>query len=234
MKFRSSKSFIAPAVAIFSAIGAASNTEAALVAYWNFNNLATPSATSGTGSLGVSQGVGSLTWSGNSTNLVYFGGTVTNMQVGDDRGLAVALQNGLAGENNGDHLEFKISLVDLEDLSVSFAGQRTSTGFTAIDVSWAVGTGAFTTIATVNDLPSSMGTTTAVPAAIRTVDFSSVSDEIAGESDVRIRMTFSGGSTTAASGNVRLDNVTFIAVPEPTSALLGGLGFVALLRRRRY
>lgn len=40
---------------------------------------------------------------------------------------------------------------------------------------------------------------------------------------------------TTTSGNPMIDNVTMsvVAVPEPHSALLGGLGVLALLRRRR-
>ncbi len=33
--------------------------------------------------------------------------------------------------------------------------------------------------------------------------------------------------------NVEVDNITLTAIPEPATALLGGLGFLALLRRRR-
>lgn len=40
-------------------------------------------------------------------------------------------------------------------------------------------------------------------------------------------------SNYAASGTWRFDMVTVAAVPEPSAALLGGLGLLALLRRRR-
>ena len=208
--------------------------EAGLIAYWNFNNPDNNAATSGTGTLAVAQGSGSLSWSGAAANLTYFGGTVTNMLDGDDRGLALALQNGANGANNGAHLEFNVSMTGKSELEISFAGQRTSTGFDSINVQWAVGAGAFNSFTTINDLASSMGTTTSTPAAIRTVNFLAVDSQIANQSDVRIRFVFSGGSTTSSAGNNRFDNVRFSAVPEPSALLLVGsvLG-AGFLRRRR-
>jgi MYXO-CTERM domain-containing protein len=41
-----------------------------------------------------------------------------------------------------------------------------------------------------------------------------------------------GGSTTAPGGVV-IDNIVVSSIPEPSAALLGGLGLLALLRRRR-
>ena len=219
-----------------TALAAASTSQAALVAYWNFNVPGDNAATTGTGTLNVTTGAGTLTWSGNPTNLTYFGGTVTNMQDGDDRGVALALQNGTSAVNNGSFLEFTLDLTSLttvQSLVLTFAAQRTSTGFDTITPSYAVGAGSFTDLAVVPTLETSMGTTTAVPGAIRTIDFASVNSSIAGESDVRIRLTFDGGSTSSTAGNNRFDNVTFTSVPEPSAALLGGLGFLALLRRRR-
>ena len=48
--------------------------------------------------------------------------------------------------------------------------------------------------------------------------------------DLWIRWTFNVGTNLP---NVGIDNVTFSAIPEPRAALLGGLGLLALLRRRR-
>lgn len=230
------KKSITLALAAITALAAASTSQAAVLAYWNFNVPGDNGATSGTGTLNATTGAGTLTWSGNSANLAYFGGTVTNMQDGDDRGVALALQNGTSGENNGSFLEFTLDLTSLttvQSLVMTFAAQRTSTGFDTIMPSYAVGAGSFTDLAEVPTFESSMGTTTAIPGAIRTIDFASVNSSIAGESDVRIRLTLDGGSTTSSAGNNRFDNVTFTAVPEPSAALLGGLGFLALLRRRR-
>lgn len=55
-------------------------------------------------------------------------------------------------------------------------------------------------------------------------------------SNTEFRLYFDTGASTATHG-VAIDNITLEAnvtpIPEPSAALLGGLGFLALLRRRR-
>lgn len=48
-----------------------------------------------------------------------------------------------------------------------------------------------------------------------------------------IRFDFSGGQENGGSGYKELDVVGIATIPEPSAALLGGLGMLALLRRRR-
>ena len=208
-----------------------------LVAAWNFNSGS--SLTSGTfdatTTFAPSQGSGTLAFIGNDPgNVVVFGGTVTNLVEGDEtgRGVALAIRNGDVGANNGSFLEFGLDTsAHTNPLEMSFAGQRTSTGFTGIEVSVSSDGGVFVAVTTIDDLPSSMGTTAEVPEAIRTVNFGSLIAD-----DVRVRLTFFGGSTIAASGNNRLDNVQFNVIPEPsTYALIFGLlGLGGVLLRRRF
>lgn len=47
------------------------------------------------------------------------------------------------------------------------------------------------------------------------------------------RLSFSGGNPTNNDQMAYLDNVAITGIPEPASALLGSLGLLALLRRRR-
>ena len=211
------------------------------IAFWNFNS--GTDATSGTfnaaTTLAVTEGSGTLTFSNGTTGLAVFAGTVTNLPSpdpdGTGRGVALAIQNGTDGANNGSFLQINVDLTGLQNLGMSFAAQRTSTGFNAIDVSYAVGEGSYTSFFAVPTLETSMGTTSAVPASIRTVDFSSINNLIAGQDDVRIRMTFSGGSESASAGNNRFDNLTLTAVPEPSTVALAamGLGLAGFAARRR-
>ena len=46
--------------------------------------------------------------------------------------------------------------------------------------------------------------------------------------------TFDTAVLRADSGTALYDNVELSVIPEPSAALLGGLGMLALLRRRRY
>lgn len=46
-------------------------------------------------------------------------------------------------------------------------------------------------------------------------------------------LTFSASNNTSQFGGGNFDNLSVSAVPEPSAALLGGLGALALLRRRR-
>jgi hypothetical protein len=58
-----------------------------------------------------------------------------------------------------------------------------------------------------------------------------ITQSIANTSDIYLRWTYThiGGT----SPHMGIDNIVITAVPEPSTALLGGLGLLALLRRRR-
>lgn len=58
-----------------------------------------------------------------------------------------------------------------------------------------------------------------------------VTENIAHNADIYFRWRYAHVSGTSA--HIGLDNITVTAIPEPGAALLGGLGFIALLRRRR-
>jgi hypothetical protein len=55
-----------------------------------------------------------------------------------------------------------------------------------------------------------------------------VSVQTASQSITDLKFSFSAGTAT-----IGIDNIVITAIPEPTAALLGGLGLLALLRRRR-
>jgi hypothetical protein len=66
-----------------------------------------------------------------------------------------------------------------------------------------------------------------------TLDISSLG-EISGAVTYRVVMTNIGGTNgTGGQRGGRIDDVTLSAIPEPSTALLGGLGLLTLLRRRR-
>ena len=224
-----------------------SQVRADLVAGWDFQTtenggtalVASPStpklitANFGAGNLFLNGQNGSSDWfmpatGTTNTELNAFGGTIENtagtgFSTVTSGPAALALVNQTA---NGKSAVFRFSMAGFQDLVVSYATQRTSTGFTAH--AWAFSTdGAnWTDHQSVVPPPAPFGVLTL--------------DNIAGlngATDAYLRLTVSGA--TAASGNNRFDNIQFnaTAVPEPTSMLLAGsvaLGGVFLrLRRKR-
>jgi hypothetical protein len=56
---------------------------------------------------------------------------------------------------------------------------------------------------------------------------------LGGEDTVYFGSALNSGLTPGSGSGYDIDNVSLVAVPEPSAALLGGLGLLALLRRRR-
>lgn len=208
--------------ATIAAIAAAMTMSASadLIAYWDFNEA----------DLAVSQGAGTLTHNFDDSNVVFFTGTTVNALDGVPSGSALALQNGTDGINNGAWIQFSISTAGLQDLVMSFASQRTSTGFEFNQVSWSSdGGGSFTDLGGTYTPASSFAGT-----GVLSFDFSGIS-ALNDNADVVIRITFDGGSTTSSAGNNRIDNVQFNAnvIPAPGALALLGMAGLAGVRRRR-
>lgn len=228
------------ALALAILAGAASAAQADLVAYWNFN-----ASTAGTGgSLGVlqspagfnaSQGSGNMTTNIaiNTNNVTAdgtlgtFAGTVTNVILPDGSGGALAVQNGTNGLNNGKWVQFNVSTAAISSaLIMTYASQRTGTGFTSQDVSYSSDGVTFTPFTSVTTVTTSFGTN------IYTVDFSAA--DVYLKPNLAIRFTFNGGSVTSAAGNNRIDNLQLNGVvPTPGALALLGMGGLIAGRRRR-
>lgn len=202
--------------ALLAAAAFAGAARADLIAGWSFNDTANL--------LGASHGAGTMTTSFTGANLTSFTGTVTNAVSGDAAGQALALVNQV---NNGGTLTIQVSLTGFENPVLTFAGQRTGTGFNSDQIAYSTDGVSFTNFGSPMVLPSSFGTT------VQTVDFSAI-DTLDNAAAVYIRITFTGASS--ASGNNRLDNVQVNAAavtPAPSAAALMGLGGLVLGRRRR-
>jgi len=233
--------FVLAAMVVSFATG---NAKADLVAGWDFQTTAnggtavvaapnTPNlyvANFGTATMYLNGQEGSSNWVASATTavneLAAFSGTAVNAGPGfsttTTSPAALALLNSTA---NGKSAVFKFSMGGFKDLVVSYATQRTGTGFTS--QTWAFSTDATNWTETqVISPPASFGAQT-----LNTIT------GLDGAATAYLRLTVAGASS--AAGNNRLDNIQFnaTAVPEPTSMMLlgcaavGGWG-VRRLRRR--
>jgi len=162
---------------------------------------------------------------GSNVNTTASGGTLLNATTTGVAALAVL--GGAGGTAaNGKSAVFAFSMTGKSDLSISLSAQRSGTGFTTQvwDYSadggnnW-INIGSFAGGTTAGTIRSSFADT-------GTLSFAAFSG-LNGVADARVRVTFGGAS--ASSGNNRLDNIQFNAVPEPSSSMLMVLGAGALV-----
>jgi hypothetical protein len=220
----------------------AGSAQAALVAYWNVN--ANPIAASGTQAATTINAAfaangGTATLTNNqivAANYLWFtpvgasahGGLNGLIAYGDVNGNDLGIQNGSGGVNNGKFITFRFDNTGFTNLVMTFAGRRTSTGFTSIDVSTSNDGTNFTAAGSVT-------TTTLLSTgySLQTVNLAGATN-INNAANAYVRLTFQGTGTSAA-GNVRLDNFQFNGdvIPTPGAAALLGLAGLAATRRRR-
>ncbi len=225
-------------ILLLSAFAAAGSANALSLAVFNFNDAGVSGTNSPANTSALfavdrkAASVASAALSSNfaAANIVNFGGSTVNADSGDVAGQALALQGGGSSSpfpNNGAHLDLTVTAAAGQKLllsSLSFAIQRTATGFTTDTFSYSVNGGvSFTSLAAVASLPSAF--------AVKSVNLSGIGLV----NSIIIRDVLTGA--TSASGNNRFDNVvlsgTAQAVPEPATMAALGLGAVAMLRRRR-
>lgn len=206
----------------------AGSASAALVGYWNFNSLTTGTnngasyaPTSGVGSLNVN--VVASDQAGNNRGIIAFGGSTSNALNSDPAGQALAIQGGASeatspvdGPNAS--IVLKFDFTSLQNPVLSFATQRTSTGFggatTPDTIDYSTDGVHYLTFASYSPA-ASFSTQTFDLSAINVLD---------GASTAFIRMSLIGATSNA--GNNRIDNIQLnasplTAVPEASPILLG-------------
>jgi hypothetical protein len=146
----------------------------------------------------------------------------------------------------GDYFQFSLSTLGYQGITVGWAQTSSTTGPGEFKLAYQVNGGGFTDFLNYTVLPNSAtapglgtwGSGTEILGYNYSVDLSALTvlDNVASV-DFRLIMTTTADATppgtVATTGTGRVDNFTVSVVPEPASATLLGLGFAALLIRRR-
>jgi len=203
-------------LALVFCLSAAAAVKADEIAVWNFND----------SDLIVDRGQGTLTTT--ATNIMFLSGTTFNASLGDPAGMALAIPGGANLQNNGSILELHVSTAGFENVAISWAWQRSDTGFNDDVIRESIDGTTFQGFSF---------------AAIQTNFFGGVHISYGAGSPFNnnpffaLRITLDGA--TSENGNLRFDNIVVTGtqiVPEPATMLLlsGGLaGVAAEVRRRR-
>ncbi len=187
------------------------------LAGWTFETAATPASPNtpttfaatlgtqndGTANLYLNGSNGSSSWTQNGELSAFAGTTTNDPRATKVAGNALALINSSA---NGKAIVFKFSMANFKDPILTYAAQRTSSGFTTETWAYSLNGTSFTDIVAISgtSIPSAFGT------IVQTVDMSTI-NTIDGAAVVYLRMTVIGA--TSSSGNNRLDNFVINATP---------------------
>ena len=191
-----------------------------LIALWNFNDAVTGS-TGGLREFTVDRGSGVMVSDFVPANIGNAAGSTVNSQDSDTAGRALMLQAGAGTANNGRQLAWFASTAGYADISVSFAAQRTSTGFGRDLFQYSLDAGS-----TWFDYGAPFDPLTSF--ALRTFDLAAV-PQLNNNPGAAFRIVFDGA--TGSTGNVRLDNllVSGTPVPEPETWALVAIGLACSL-----
>ena len=235
----------------------ASVASADMIAQWDFQTTtnggtallgapATPKlfvANFGTGSLYLDGSNGSSNFfepatGTTNTEINAFGGTALNatgsMSTVTTSPAALAIVGGAASVPagtfgaNGKAMVFKFSMSGLSNLSVSYAVQRTASGFTTQQWDYSSDGTTWSSAATITGIQASFAAG-ATPANV--VTSLGVASGLDNAATAYMRVTFTGA--TSSTGNNRMDNFQFNATALPAPGAIALIGLAGLIARRR-
>jgi hypothetical protein len=164
----------------------------------------------GSGALYLNGSEGSSAWLA-ASELNAFGGTSTNagpgMSTNTTTPAALAVLGGTSNAANGKFVVFKFSMTGYANLAISFAAQRTSSGFSSQLWEWSTNGSTWNTIGSIASGTTTGSLTTSF--ATSGVIVLPTTTGLDNAATAYVRVTFAGAS--AASGNNRLDNIQFVA-----------------------
>lgn len=172
------------------------------------------------------------------TEINAFGGTALNatgsMSIVTTSPAALAIVGGAASVPagtfgaNGKAMVFKFSMSGLSNLSVSYAAQRTASGFTTQQWDYSSDGTTWSSAATITGIQASFAAG-ATPANV--VTSLGVASGLDNAATAYMRLTFTGA--TSSTGNNRMDNFQFNATALPAPGAIALIGLAGLIARRR-
>jgi sulfur carrier protein ThiS len=165
-----------------------------VIHYYNLNNNIPASNQNWPQPIAATIGGGDLTYT--FTQAYSFAGSTLNGIEGEMAGGSFAARGGVETVNNGAYFKITAPTSGFQDIILSYAVQRTSTGFTTQDIEYTLDGNTWQLFTTVTDIAASF--------AIKQVDFSGLV-EANDNSNFAIRVVLTGA--TSESGNNRFDNI---------------------------
>ena len=172
------------------------------------------------------------------TEINAFGGTALNatgsMSIVTTSPAALAIVGGAASVPagtfgaNGKAMVFKFSMSGLSNLAVSYAVQRTASGFTTQQWDYSSDGTTWSSAATITGIQASFAAG-ATPANV--VTSLGVASGLDNAATAYMRVTFTGA--TSSTGNNRMDNFQFNATAIPAPGAIALIGLAGLIARRR-
>ena len=172
------------------------------------------------------------------TEINAFGGTALNatgsMSTVTTSPAALAIVGGAASVPagtfgaNGKAMVFKFSMSGLSNLAVSYAVQRTASGFTTQQWDYSSDGTTWSSAATITGIQASFAAG-ATPANV--VTSLGVASGLDNAATAYMRVTFTGA--TSSTGNNRVDNFQFNATALPAPGAIALIGLAGLIARRR-
>ncbi len=172
--------------------------------YWNFNANV---PTSGNWSQPIASVYGDGSLSYTFLNAVSFGGTIINGITGEENGGSFVPQGGTDNINNGKYLELTIPSTGLENIVLSYAARKTTTGFNQQDIQYTVDGDTWQSKEVVD---VSSFTNNWLANQVISIDFTGVAG-VDNNPNFKVRIVLTGASDVA--GNNRFDNIKVVGEP---------------------
>ncbi len=173
-----------------------------VVYYWNFNENDPGTGIDWDQNIASQIGSGNITY--NFTAARSFVGTTLNGEAGEVNGGSFCPRGGVdALENNGNYFEMAMPTTGLQNLVLTYATRRTSTGFTSQQFLYTTDGTNYQEKVTFTDLQIDSW-------LVRTVDFSGIA-AVNNNPNFKIRVVLAGATT--AAGNNRFDNIKVFGTP---------------------